>query len=203
MNLDDKKKELENKLCSAFSIVLKNLIKEKKKDEFETEAQTNSKIARELGITYQALVNYQNGRIPEYKQLAYIKDYFDVSYSYLFGETKYKDLKSQNFNFDLSGSALSKLERLGNQSKKSNYNSMAINNMIENLILEKNNTTLKLMAYLIISGKVENDKDKIDYIKFRLLNSLINQLNEISKEIDLPNEILIPTYESLKQELDK
>lgn len=200
--LEDKKQELGNILKNNFNIVFTNLVKETCGNNLQDEKQTYTKLAQELGITYQALINYKKDRMPEYKQLAFIKDYFDVSYSYLLGETKKKKLNSTGFNFDLSGSALDKLEEISNQSKNGNYSCSGITYIIENLLLEKDNKTLKLLAYLLIANVVESDKQKIDYIKFSLLNKIIEDINIMSKELDLPEEILLKVYESLKNEIN-
>lgn len=200
--LEDKKQELGNILKNNFNIVFTNLVKETCGNDLQDEKQTYTKLAQELGITYQALINYKKDRMPEYKQLAFIKDYFDVSYSYLLGETKKKKLNSTGFNFDLSGSALDKLEEISNQSKNGNYSCSGITYIIENLLLEKDNKTLKLLAYLLIANVVESDKQKIDYIKFSLLNKIIEDINIMSKELDLPEEILLKAYESLKNEIN-
>jgi len=200
--LKDKKQELGNILKNNFNIVFTNLVKETCGNNLQDEKQTYTKLAQELGITYQALINYKKDRMPEYKQLAFIKDYFDVSYSYLLGETKKKKLNSTGFNFDLSGSALDKLEEISNQSKNGNYSCSGITYIIENLLLEKDNKTLKLLAYLLIANVVESDKQKIDYIKFSLLNKIIEDINIMSKELDLPEEILLKAYESLKNEIN-
>lgn len=200
--LEDKKQELGNILKNNFNIVFTNLVKETCGNNLQDEKQTYTKLAQELGITYQALINYKKDRMPEYKQLAFIKDYFDVSYSYLLGETKKKKLNSTGFNFDLSGSALDKLEEISNQSKNGNYSCSGITYIIENLLLEKDNKTLKLLAYLLIANVVESDKQKIDYIKFSLLNKIIEDINIMSKELDLPEEILLKAYESLKNEIN-
>ena len=200
--LEDKKQELGNILKNNFNIVFTNLVKETCGNNLQDEKQTYTKLAQELGITYQALINYKKDRMPEYKQLAFIKDYFDVSYSYLLGETKKKKLNSTGFNFDLSGSALDKLEEISNQSKNGNYSCSGMTYIIENLLLEKDNKTLKLLAYLLIANVVESDKKKIDYIKFSLLNKIIEDINIMSKELDLPEEILLKAYESLKNEIN-
>lgn len=200
--LKDKKQELGNILKNNFNIVFTNLVKETCGNNLQDEKQTYTKLAQELGITYQALINYKKDRMPEYKQLAFIKDYFDVSYSYLLGETKKKKLNSTGFNFDLSGSALDKLEEISNQSKNGNYSCSGMTYIIENLLLEKDNKTLKLLAYLLIANVVESDKQKIDYIKFSLLNKIIEDINIMSKELDLPEEILLKAYESLKNEIN-
>lgn len=200
--LEDKKQELGNILKNNFNIVFTNLVKETCGNNLQDEKQTYTKLAQELGITYQALINYKKDRMPEYKQLAFIKDYFDVSYSYLLGETKKKKLNSTGFNFDLSGSALDKLEEISNQSKNGNYSCSGMTYIIENLLLEKDNKTLKLLAYLLIANVVESDKQKIDYIKFSLLNKIIEDINIMSKELDLPEEILLKAYESLKNEIN-
>ena len=200
--LEDKKQELGNILKNNFNIVFTNLVKETCGNNLQDEKQTYTKLAQELGITYQALINYKKDRMPEYKQLAFIKDYFDVSYSYLLGETKKKKLNSTGFNFDLSGSALDKLEEISNQSKNGNYSCSGITYIIENLLLEKDNKTLKLLAYLLIANVVESDKQKIDYIKFSLLNKIIEDINIMSKELNLPEEILLKAYESLKNEIN-
>ena len=200
--LEDKKQELGNILKNNFNIVFTNLVKETCGNDLQDEKQTYTKLAQELGITYQALINYKKDRMPEYKQLAFIKDYFDVSYSYLLGETKKKKLNSTGFNFDLSGSALDKLEEISNQSKNGNYSCSGMTYIIENLLLEKDNKTLKLLAYLLIANVVESDKQKIDYIKFSLLNKIIEDINIMSKELDLPEEILLKAYESLKNEIN-
>ncbi len=200
--LEDKKQELGNILKNNFNIVFTNLVKETCGNNLQDEKQTYTKLAQELGITYQALINYKKDRMPEYKQLAFIKDYFDVSYSYLLGETKKKKLNSTGFNFDLSGSALDKLEEISNQSKNGNYSCSGITYIIENLLLEKDNKTLKLLAYLLIANVIESNKQKIDYIKFSLLNKIIEDINIMSKELDLPEEILLKAYESLKNEIN-
>lgn len=62
-----------------FSDNLKNLIKESGK--------SNNKIAKDLGITYQALANYKNGRIPQIEMIFKIKEYFNVELKELL-ETK-------------------------------------------------------------------------------------------------------------------
>ena len=185
-----------------FNIVFTNLVKERCGSNIKNEKQTYTKLAEELGITYQALINYKKDRMPEYKQLAFIKDYFDVSYSYLLGETKKKNVNSTGFNFDLSGSALSKLELISNKGKNGNYVYSSITHMLEYLLLEENNTTLKLLSYLLIANKVESDTKKIDYIKFLLLNKIIDNINFMSNELNLPNEILINVYEKLKNEVE-
>lgn len=200
--IDEKRQELGNLLRDNFNIVFTNLVNERCGSNIKNEKQTYTNLAEELGITYQALINYKKDRMPEYKQLAFIKDYFDVSYSYLLGETKKKNVNSTGFNFDLSGSALSKLELISNKGKNGNYVYSSITHMLEYLLLEENNTTLKLLSYLLIANKVESDTKKIDYIKFLLLNKIIDNINFMSNELNLPNEILINVYEKLKNEVE-
>lgn len=200
--LEEKRQELGNELKDSFNIVFTNLVKERCGNDLKNEKQSYSNLAQDLGITYQALMNYKKDRIPEYKQLALIKDYFGVSYSYLFGETKRKNVNATDFKFDLSGSALDKLELLSQDAKQGNYISSGITNMIESLLLEKDNQTLKIMSYLLLANIVEEKEEKINYIKFLLLNRLIEQINILSKDIDLPKEILITTYENLKNEIE-
>lgn len=200
--IDEKRQELGNLLRDNFNIVFTNLVNERCGSNIKNEKQTYTKLAEELGITYQALINYKKDRMPEYKQLAFIKDYFDVSYSYLLGETKKKNVNSTGFNFDLSGSALSKLELISNKGKNGNYVYGSITHMLEYLLLEENNTTLKLLSYLLIANKVERDTKKIDYIKFLLLNKIIDNIDFMSNELNLPNEILINVYEKLKNEVE-
>lgn len=200
--IDEKRQELGNLLRDNFNIVFTNLVNERCGSNIKNEKQTYTKLAEELGITYQALINYKKDRMPEYKQLAFIKDYFAVSYSYLLGETKKRNVNSTGFNFDLSGSALSKLELISNKGKNGNYVYGSITHMLEYLLLEENNTTLKLLSYLLIANKVESDTKKIDYIKFLLLNKIIDNIDFMSNELNLPNEILINVYEKLKNEVE-
>ena len=200
--IEEKKQELGDALKNNFNIVFTNLVREKCGNNLQDEKQTYTKLAQELGITYQALINYKKDRMPEYKQLAFIKNYFNVSYSYLLGETKKKEINSTGFNFDLSGSALDKLEKISNQAKYGNYTCSGITYIIENLLLEKDNKTLKLLAYLLISNIVEKDNKKINYIKFLLLNKIMEDINYMSKELTLPKETLLKAYESLKKEFE-
>lgn len=62
-----------------FSNNLKNLIEESGK--------SNTEIAKDLGITYQALANYKKGRIPQIEMIFKIKEYFNVELKELL-ETK-------------------------------------------------------------------------------------------------------------------
>ena len=208
MYSQSQKEELGRYLTDSFNIVFKNLVKEKCGNDLENEnsKMTSSQIAKDLGITYQALLNYENKRIPEYKQLALIKDYFNVSYSYLLGETKERNLKGDGFQYDLSGSALEKLKEISDLSKSGNYVYGGITHMLENLLLQKNNEILKIMTYLLISKSIskknKNINDLSDYMNFMLIKKINENIEAMSKELNLPNEILYSVYNELNEEFN-
>lgn len=105
-------------------------------------------LGKSLGITGQAISQYKKGRVPQYKHLVSIKNYFDVSYSYLFGETKEKHLSGDIFKYNLSKEALKKMEEIGLLSQKGDLSATKKIEILENLLLEQNNKTLNLIILL-------------------------------------------------------
>lgn len=202
-NKDKLGEQLKNEFNKSFS----NLVKEKcQSDNVNGEKKTAISIADDLGITYQALINYQKNRLPEYKQLAFIKQYFDVSYSFLFGETKTKNINDKNIKLDLSNVAIKKLSLISSKSKENDIVSSSITYMLENLIIENDNDILKSMSYLMILNAIKKyskdiTDDYIEYIEYKLTKKIIKYIQNMSKNIKVPKEILISTYEKLKNDI--
>ena len=76
--------------------------------------------------------------------------------------------------------------------------------MIENLLLEKDNEILKIMTYLLISKSIskknKNIEDLSDYMSFMLVKKINENIEAMSKELNLPNEILYLVYNELNNE---
>ena len=117
-----------------FSNNLKKLIKQKQIENATERIKPVKEIAKDLGISYQSLLNYQEGQIPTYKMLLRIQEYFNISYEELMGYTD--DYKPKGRTTNITKSPLSKkaLENLDAMSKNKPQHPriQAINQLLEN-----------------------------------------------------------------------
>ena len=123
----------------------------------------------------------------------------------MLGETKSKKLNGNNINIDLSSNAIEKVSNLSDKSKNGDNISSAITFMLESLILEDNNKILKLMAYLFVHNSINKDNSNdvliTNYLEYVLSQTIISEMNRLSKKAKIPQEVLIPTYNDLKNEM--
>lgn len=175
-----------------FNKTLDKLIEEKK--ESSVKNLTLKQIAKEIGITESALLNYRTDRFPKVEKLINIKNYFGVPYSTLFGETTNTEINKVEFeiNTGLDKESINVLEKT---QKKINQ----LNEMIYKLKLLQN----KDLNYIITELKSTKNKD---YKK--ILEDICEKYNLIQEEcinediIDI-KEIISTEIRPLKKELSK
>lgn len=146
------KENLYKEFLSNFNTSFQNLIEDKIDKAFDSGGRlTQKQIAMELEISEQALQNYQAGRIPQYKLLPTIKQYFDVPYSTLFGEIDNKDIKNAliGLNIGLNDQAIKKLKKMQAKAMQDNY---------------ETNYEDKFKIFLI--NCIINDEDLIDKLAY-------------------------------------
>ncbi len=107
MNIEEKNNQNENSFRLTFQRKLR-ILREKK------EIQDNKRITQrqasiDMGLSENALRNYENKRLPNVFGLMKIKKYYNVSYEYLLGET---DDPSPNNKTDENKKAISEIKKI-------------------------------------------------------------------------------------------
>ncbi|MFA5603793.1 MAG: helix-turn-helix transcriptional regulator [Bacilli bacterium] len=117
-------KELSQEV-KAFAERMKQLREEKQ--------LSRNAVSKEIGIHINSITEYERGRVPSLENLKKIKDYYQVSYEYLFGETNVKsinaDIQAIHKETGLSEEAISFLTKL----KKDDQLLIILNLLIEDM----------------------------------------------------------------------
>ncbi len=107
----------------AFSERMKQLREEKN--------LTRMAVSKDIGIHFNSINEYERGRVPSLDILKKIKEYYNVSYEYLFSET---DVRTNNAEFQAINSELGlsekSIEILKNLDKQDEF-LFHLNNLIE------------------------------------------------------------------------
>lgn len=170
----EQKKELAQKFSKVFKTLIKEDLEEKTKNGYPYYEQN---IYENIGISKGAFNSYKNGddgkgknanpKVPNFVALYKIKKYFNVPYSYLFGETLTKNINNiaDGTKFGLDDKSISVLEEL--QSKAS------IDNIEENYS--------SIMKLYVINSFIHNERF-LDDLSF-LVSTIIGR-NQINKEFE-------------------
>lgn len=162
-----------NNIIDCINKAVKNKLTEKDEN---GKKYTKSKIAEELGIDYQSLLNYTTNRVPEAKQLIYIAKYFNIPTSLIFKDLE-DDNNSNKENITINNSALLGLDQEAQailiklsensiyDSDKSNYENKIILFLINSII--KDNHTLKALSDYFSLVLLKQNNDKIDFKGFK------------------------------------
>lgn len=185
--------------------------KERKEDGTK---KTKKDITKDTGISQSAMLNYTTDRLPRYTEtIIMLKDYFDVSFSYLFGETPTTSIDSINIDigiaYGLNGSSLARLKKLKKESENdsldSNYKATIKLFLINSII--NDGDFLEMFSYLVptligrkqLDEKLKGrrayvpfavDKDFIDYLKYSAYEQYIEYINRLISLNRVPESIV-------------
>lgn len=138
--------------------------------------ETQQKASEKIGIHINTLKNYEKtGRIPNANELIKIKNHYNVSYEYLFGES---NIKRNDMNFieigKVTGLSENAIKKLSIKSKTNEKRIKGLNFIIEN----EDEYQLLLVLELYLMARIEsneiyqkmkefadfNPKDKLKYV---------------------------------------
>ena len=212
--MEQKKAKSKNEidLINTFSNQLNQLIYDKKYEKvyvtFENE------MYKKIGIGKTTLQNYKKdyksgGKLPRYDELIRIHDYFNVSYSYLFGESNLKSNNNANIDIGvklgIDDKSLSILQDLKDKASKEtiddNFDAQTKLFLINSFIQDKKLLD-SLVAYIpIILGrnildKKYNGKPKYksyttdnsiyEMTKYAIISNSIKSLDALTTEENVP-----------------
>lgn len=199
--------DLKNKYTDIFTRQLRDYISEYIKPESENDKKKKRKnIYTDLNITRTALINYETDRLPKYELLFKIKEYFDLPFSYLFGETETTKLENLSNGYDLGLNDKS-IEKLKNMKKDSTSDSIDNNYMNEiklfviNSIINDKSFLDDFAFYLAtVVGRKQTNKDtkikffkagqlELDYIKYNIFSNYVKYIESLD-ENSLPPSII-------------
>lgn len=102
---------------------------------------TRMAVSKATNIHFNSITEYEKGRVPSLENLKTLKDYYDVSYEYLFGQT---DIKSTNSDIQaihketgLSQESISILSNIKDDKKLLNILNTFIESIGKNTNLKK------------------------------------------------------------------
>ena len=190
--------------CSVFNDLLKSA---KRNDMNCNNTIFEKNIYEGIGISRATFDNYKNGkRNPFGDELKKIHDYFDVSYSYLFGESNVKShtnktLIDMGITLGLNEESIFKLHKLkkkaNNETIEDNFQSYIKLFLINNLINDEKSLNSLCDFFSITLGrnildnKFKNNpkfksfstSDSIyDMTKYAIMTNWINNIEKITKE---------------------
>lgn len=216
--------KIRKKIALTFAYRLDGLILDKQEEYRQNNQKeiTLQEIAKEIGIGRNTLSNYRNkDRMPEEIELYKIKQYFNVPYSYLYGDTETSDLINIDFSsLGLNDEALNRLKLLQFQSQdlKNEYRDECIYKLfLINMFI--NDTTLidEMYHYLIllqgkkaIAGKnifKVSDMIKPNFpsdenlatTKYLIADKIIKRMDDIVDSVDVPKNISDSSVEYAKR----
>lgn len=173
---------------------------------------TKTKIADDLNITYQALSNYTFDRIPDLKQLLYIKEYFSVPFSTFFKEKKENNNKNSITDISIAlGLDSETINILSELKRNTEYDSFENNNenkiilFLINAIIKDKELFKSLSSYFAIAlGRnildkkndkfiaykpFGNDKSAYSMTKFSVMTDFINLIDDLVAGENVPKDI--------------
>lgn len=188
-------------------------------------------IYKDTGIAKSSFTNYVSDRLPRYTDtLIFIKDYFNVPFSYLFKETDAKEIDNIDIGlaYGLNDKSIEELKRLKKESENdsldNNYSNTIKLFLINSII--NDNDFLESFSHLVptvIGRKQLDEKYKnvssytpfsvdtkfIDYLKYSTYERYINYLNKLIDLEDVPKSItnnsieIAKKYAGFRQEIIK
>ena len=198
--------KLKNDVIDSVDTLVKNKTKEKNSD---GKLYNKQMISNELGITYQSLLNYTTDRMPDLKQLLYIKEYFNVPYSLFFkDENNSSGEINSSLSLGLDKDTLNILEKLKTESKNDTYENNYLNTtklFLINAIIKDEKLFSRLADYFSISlgrnildkknSKIKaykpfkNDESAYSMTKYAIMTDFINYIDKLVKGDDVPRDI--------------
>lgn len=204
------KDELYQKLKSDIINTIDDLVQNKIKEK-DVKGKTYNKqmISNDLGITYQALLNYTTDRMPDLKQLLYIKQYFNVPYSLFFKDENNSSSEiNSSLSLGLDKDAINILQGLKTDSKNDTYENNYLNTtklFLINAIIKNEKLFSRLADYFSISlgrnildkknSKIKaykpfkNDESAYSMTKYAIMTDFINYIDKLVKGVDVPRNI--------------
>lgn len=138
-----------------------------------------NQIYKDLGMSKAAFYNYAKDRLPKYTNtLILIKNYFDVPFSYLFGEIDDIKVDSSNvkIKYRLSDKSLEVLESLSNEAKSGSELAEEKLHAINLLITDDKMITL--IATLFEANTKSSKDEDIELLKCKAFLELLNLINK-------------------------
>lgn len=186
-----REQELKVFYTKKFTHQLKKIMavfKEKEEKQFYTQ------IYKDLNISKTAFHNYTTDRLPKRIETIFlIKEYFDVPFSYLFGEISSLEQADLNatLNYGLSDKALEKLKKLVKNLKTEDLNGETKKSItarqklifIETFI--ENDKLLNLISdYFDYSLLEKKNIEKLSFLKLEIYRELINSIDNVILDIN-------------------
>lgn len=197
-------------------VYLKEITEKEKKKKYND-------IYNDTGIPKSSFTNYTTDRLPRYTEtLIMIKDYFDVPFSYLFGETPTTSINEININvgmaYGLNDRSIYKLRKLKKESEtdslENNYEA-TIKLFLINSIINSSDflySFARLVPTLIGRKQLDEkfkgqknyvpfavNKDYIDYLKYSAYEQYIDYLNKLIERQQVPESIVKNSIEIAKK----
>ena len=193
INMFDKEIYKQEPIVKVITRNIEKLIRNKIEDSKNTKRIiTRKDICNDLGITQQALINYTTDRIPKYEMLEKIKNYFNTSYAFLFGEINGQNINNVNISAEL-GLNDDSINTLRENTKSSNLLSLnTINNIInDKLFIEKYSEIVLLRKLNIKSMRSKDElKELYDYKIYNLSHIIDKSIDKIDiNDIKTPENI--------------
>lgn len=197
------KKSIEE-YTDIFTTCLNNYLVKSYSKETDEKGKKNkyTDLYKNTGIPKTSFTNYQTSRIPRYTEtLIMIKDYLDLPFSYLFGETLTTNINESDIDismaYGLNDKSMSNLKKIKMQ-LEDNPDSEKINAyakllLLNTLICDNDfldslvNLFLKLMEKEKVEESLKNikhhisdyDNDYIDYLKYVSYEKFIQSINKL------------------------
>lgn len=169
---------------------------------------TKDNMYNDLGINKSTFANYISkdsiGNLPKYEWLFSIKDYLDVPFSYLFGETKSITTKDIDVSvkYGLTDKSLATLKKY--QSHLDNFDNVCylyvINSLIENteltkqlgkILIDKLSHKMNYEKYLKLEEFKNSESMQFYNFKlFKLFNSIDNHFETLLNDKQVPQELI-------------
>ncbi len=178
-------------------------------------------IYKDTGIAKSSFTNYVSDRLPRYTDtLIFIKDYFNIPFSYLFKETDAKEIDNIDIGlaYGLDDNAIKKLKQLKKESENdsldNNYSNTIKLFLINSIINDTDflESFSRLVPTLIGRKQIDEkfngektyqpfslDTDFIDYLKYSAYEQYIDYLNRLIKLDKVPKSITNNSIEIAKK----
>lgn len=208
-------KKIMKKSMNEYTEIFTKQLNKYVKEYVEDNNITYKSIYNDSGIKKESFTNYTSNRMPRYTEtLVFIKDYFDLPFSYLFGETSATKIENIDvgLSLGLTDKSISKLRQL--KDTNDDIKLLIINSIIENPKFVDG--IIKIWKEkALIDNADKNPRAKVFadseiFYKFLLFNftSLLENLidsfdsDRILKKFDLENKSFI-SEENISRALDE
>lgn len=188
-----------------LSLYVKNYTKEKK-EKYKT-------IYNDTGISKTGFTNYLTDRLPRYTEtLIMIKDYFELPFSYLFGETSTTSVDEANIDismiFGLDDKAMASLKaiksQINNGTDKEKCNAYIKQLLVNTLISDNDfldslvNLFSQLMQKELINDSYRNiehkiatiEEDYINYLRYVSYEKFVSSINGLIENQLVSNRVI-------------